>query len=164
MSGSLRHLKSRLPKHVIYRTSNIPALPLFKRCYNTLTLAWAIIIWSISWSLGVFLVVPPHELIVLFIYLYETGSLFQTRHLFVFVLLEHVPYYSCSIFIHLRLPSPLLPFQPFFYRQYFSKCSHIHLGFLYTFPSTITFPKVLVPSDSYLFYLLIYIPDTIILY
>ncbi len=30
--------KSRLPKHLIYRTSNIPALPLFKRCYNTLTI------------------------------------------------------------------------------------------------------------------------------
>jgi len=39
LTDELLKKKSRLPKHLRSRTSNIPALPLFKRCNNTLTLA-----------------------------------------------------------------------------------------------------------------------------
>ena len=49
--------------------------------------------------LACFLSYHHTRLIVLFICLYETSSFFQTRSLFVFVLLEHVPCYSC-IFFH----------------------------------------------------------------
>jgi len=52
---------------------------------------------------------------VLFTCLYETGSFFQTRSLFVFVLLEHVPCYYCFFFIHLMLPSSYPLFQPFLF-------------------------------------------------
>jgi len=62
-----------------------------------------------------FLVVPPHELIVLFICLYETGSLFQTRPLFVFVLLEHVPCYSCIFFHSPEVTIVISPFSAVFF-------------------------------------------------
>ena len=48
--------ETRLPADFKYSCTS----PLFIY-YSALTMSWAIIILSISWSLGVFLVIPPHE-------------------------------------------------------------------------------------------------------
>ena len=150
---------------VVCRNTSPPGLQIFLHFpfiffyYSALTMSWAVILLSISWSLGVFFVVPPHELIVLFICLYETGSLFQTRPLFVFVLLEHVPCYSCIFFHSPEVTIVISPFSAVFFFIADISANEVIFTWVSLFLSI-----VLVQSDSYLFLLLIYIPNTIILF
>ena len=65
--------------------------------------------------LACFLSYHHTRLIVLFICLYETGSFFQTRSLFVFVLLEHVPCYSCIFFHSPEVSIVISPFSAVFF-------------------------------------------------
>jgi len=123
----------------------------------------AIFILSIFRSLGCFFVIPPHRV--------KNAVHLHIPHQFIFshttpvgfftFITRHPSYYFCFSFTwdyHCHIP--------FFSRFFLSLISqrmwsYYSPGFLHSFPYTVTSQKVLVPSNSYLFLLLKYIPHTI---